>query len=90
MRCSVIKKRDLPQLQGICQRNEHADVRRPAPLLLLATFDIVTQRVSQGLELRDGRGWSPVFNSVVFNDLPCFKQLVRVGANIMQYYGFAV
>ena len=38
--------------------------------------------VCQGLELRDQRGWSPAFNSVVFNDIPCFKQLVRVGASI--------
>jgi hypothetical protein len=28
-RCSVIKKRDMPQLQGICQRNEHAEVGGP-------------------------------------------------------------
>jgi hypothetical protein len=47
--------------------------------------------VGQGLELRDGRGWSPVFNSVVFNDVPCFKQLVRVGADITRKcYGFGV
>ena len=60
-------------------------------MLLPATFIIVTVCVVQGLELRDGRGWSPVFNSVVFNDVPCFKQLVRVGADITRKcYGFGV
>lgn len=78
MPCSVIKKRDLPQLQGICQRNEHKEVHCCTDYLQHSKLSFY----HQGLELRDQRGWSPVFNSVVFNDIPCFKQLVRVGASI--------
>ena len=65
-------------MQGICQRGEHKEVGRAA----VCTAALAGDCPLQGLELRDQRGWSPVFNSVVFNDIPCFKQMVRVGATI--------